>query len=117
MTHDDFMRGWLGDRDNAAGYLRECLASGDKGLFLDAVRRIADAQGLGVRGIAQLSGLGRETLYRTLSESGNPEITSLIKILDALGMRLSVETNPKRRVARRKVPARAGRRMPAGSTR
>lgn len=94
IAHGEFMGEWLSSRENAAGYLRECLASGDKGLFLDSIRRVADAQGLGVRGVAEAAGLGRETLYRTLSEAGNPELDTLSRILNSLGMSLTVEESP-----------------------
>ena len=105
IAHDDFMGEWLADGENAVGYLRECLASGDKGLFLDAIRRVADVQGIGVRGIAQVTGLGRETLYKTLSEAGNPELATITKILNTLGMGLTVEKtvgrNQKRLIGKR----------------
>jgi hypothetical protein len=41
--------------------------------------------------LAQQSGLNREALYRTLSAKGNPELSSLDKLLQAMGLRLSVE--------------------------
>lgn len=106
IPHDEFIGEWLVDGENAVGYLGECLASGDKGLFLDAIRRVADAQGIGVRGIAQATGLGRETLYRTLSEAGNPELATITKILNTLGMGLTVEKtvgkNQKRAAGKRR---------------
>jgi probable addiction module antidote protein len=40
--------------------------------------------------IAEQSGLSRETLYRTLSEVGNPRLATLIGVLRAMGLRLSV---------------------------
>lgn len=94
IAHDEFMGEWLSNRENAVGYLRECLASGDKGLFLDSIRRVADAQGFGMRGVAEAAGLGRETLYRTLSAVGNPELDTLTKILNSLGISLTVEESP-----------------------
>jgi len=55
------------------------------------------ARALGVaakaRGMSKLSkktGLTRTTLYNILSEKGNPELKTLAKILDALGLRLSI---------------------------
>jgi probable addiction module antidote protein len=105
IAHDEFMGEWLSNRENAVGYLRECLASGDKGLFLDSIRRVADAQGLGVRGVAEAAGLGRETLYRTLSETGNPELGALTKILNSLGMSLTVEESSPKKSHGAKRPA------------
>jgi probable addiction module antidote protein len=42
--------------------------------------------------LAEKSKLSRESLYRTLSSRGNPEIKSLNAILHAMGLRLAVET-------------------------
>jgi probable addiction module antidote protein len=115
IAHDEFMGEWLSNRENAVGYLRECLASGDKGLFLDSIRRVADAQGIGMRGVALAAGLGRESLYRTLSETGNPELGALTKILNSLGMSLTVEeSQPQkaRRVKRQAHEKPAGKKEP-----
>jgi probable addiction module antidote protein len=40
--------------------------------------------------IAEESGLSRETLYRTLSDAGNPRLETLIVVLRAMGLRLSI---------------------------
>jgi DNA-binding phage protein len=44
----------------------------------------------GVPGLAQQSGLNATTLYRTLSENGNPELCTLRALLEAMGLRLSI---------------------------
>jgi probable addiction module antidote protein len=62
-------------------------------VFLLALRDVAEARLGGIGGLAQQSGLNRETLYRTLSEQGNPELTSLDKLLHAVGLRLAVEVD------------------------
>jgi hypothetical protein len=43
--------------------------------------------------LANTTGLNRETLYRTLSENGNPRLSSLGLIIEALGLRLSIESS------------------------
>ncbi|MFZ5557170.1 MAG: DNA-binding protein [Pseudomonadota bacterium] len=48
--------------------------------------------------LAEKVGLNRETLYRTLSEQGNPELRSLEAILHAMGLRLSVDVEDRRGV-------------------
>lgn len=74
-----------------AAYLDAALAEGDREVFLLALRDVAEAR-LGSLGkLAQQSGLNREALYRTLSAKGNPELSSLDKLLQAMGLRLSVE--------------------------
>jgi probable addiction module antidote protein len=47
-------------------------------------------------GIAQLSretGIAREALYRALSSDGNPELGTVLKVMHALGVRLSASIN------------------------
>ena len=41
--------------------------------------------------LSQKAGLNRETLYQTLSKRGNPTLSSLESLLDALGFRLKIE--------------------------
>jgi probable addiction module antidote protein len=75
------------------------LADGDPRAIPIALRTIADALG-GMAALADKTGLSRETLYRTLSEKGNPRLETLAVILAAFGLRLSVQPNktvPKRR--------------------
>jgi len=53
--------------------------------------------------LAEKTGLSRETLYRTLSERGNPRLETLAVILAAFGLRLTVKPAQKSR-ARRSEP-------------
>ena len=38
--------------------------------------------------VARGAGLGRESLYKALSMNGNPELATVLKVMDALGLRL-----------------------------
>lgn len=80
---------WLKDQENAAAYVEAVLEEGDSKGLMQALRNVADAQG-GIAAVAERAGLSRETLYRTLSKQGNPQLVSLTKILGATGLRLSV---------------------------
>jgi probable addiction module antidote protein len=73
----------------AAAYLNAAVNDDDPGAFLQALRNVADARG-GIGAMANISGLNRQQLYRTLSTGGNPELRSLVKILGASGLRLYV---------------------------
>ena len=82
------------DREFAVGYLQaalESLANPDEraGALL-ALRAIADAYG-GLGAIAKQAGISRESLYRSLGPKGNPTLKTLIAVLNAVGMRLSVQ--------------------------
>ena len=115
VRHDDFMRERLADAQFAAGYLQSALEDGDSSVLLLALRRIAEARG-GMAKLAQATGLSREALYRTLSASGNPRLTSLAAILGATGLRLTIVAaeRPGRRV-KRTTPARKRPRLAASA--
>ena len=90
----------LKDPIEAAAYLNAALEEGDKDTFLLALRNIAEANG-GMKTVAEKTQLNRETLYRTLSRRGNPEIRTLFSLLHSMGLRLTVEpvTEQKRAIA------------------
>ncbi|MBI5814046.1 MAG: putative addiction module antidote protein [Nitrospinae bacterium] len=85
------MREWLADIENAAAYLNESLENGNREEFLDALKMIANAQGIGVRGVAKATGLSRESLFRSLSKNGNPSSETLMLVMEPLGLGLRVE--------------------------
>jgi len=73
------------DADMAA-YLEAALEDGDPALVAATLGDIARARGMS--GIAKETGLGRESLYKALSPEGNPEISTVLKVIKALGLRL-----------------------------
>lgn len=73
----------------AAEYLNAVLEENDSQAFLLALRHVAEANG-GLSKLASDAELSRESLYRTLSESGNPKLSSLTAVLEALGMQLTI---------------------------
>jgi probable addiction module antidote protein len=92
--HDEDFTERLKEPKFAYQYLKAALEEKDMPeVFMDALSHIAKARG--VRQIAAHTKLNRESLYRILSKEGNPTLTSLHAILDALGLKLSVE--PKKR--------------------
>ena len=82
----------LHDPCEAEEYLNAALEEDDPELFLVALRNVAEAQG-GVAQLADKAKLNRESLYKMLSERGNPELKSLDALLHALGFRLAVTAN------------------------
>ena len=61
---------------------------GGKEALLAALRQVAEAQGMAT--VAERAGIQREGLYRALSPKGNPTLKTLLAILGAAGLRLSV---------------------------
>lgn len=79
----------LKDAREAEAYLNASLEENDPNLFLVALRNVAEARG-GMSRFAREAGLNRENLYRVLSKKGNPRLSSLSQLLNAMGFRLSV---------------------------
>ena len=80
---------YLADPEEASAYLDAVLESGDMQALLVALKDVVKARG-GMNELAQAAGLSRETLYRTLSEEGNPTLDTLSKVLDFAGLRVAV---------------------------
>jgi len=74
------------------------LEENDPAAFLLALKDVAEVHG-GLAKVADTAELNRENLYRMLSESGNPRISSLNAILQAFGLRLSIAPEKPRRSA------------------
>jgi probable addiction module antidote protein len=89
-AHTDFLGEHLADDANVAALLDEALAGGDEGDVMYALRAISEARG-GIANVATATGLSRETLYRTLSRSGNPRLSTLLALVRATRVRLRVE--------------------------
>ena len=70
-----------------AEYLSIVLADGDPAEVRDALNIVARAQGMSE--VARAAGVTREGLYKTLGDSGNPEFATVMKVIGALGIRLS----------------------------
>ena len=74
----------------AVALLNDILADGDQGELLVTLRQMSKAVG-GMAKLAERTQSSRTQLYHTLSERGNPELRSLIAILETLGLRLAVQ--------------------------
>lgn len=73
----------------ARAYLLVAMEDEDPRVFLTALRNVAEARGMAR--IAQAAGIRRESLYRTLSPTGNPRLSTLRAVLKATGLRLSLQ--------------------------
>ncbi|MFM2041832.1 MAG: hypothetical protein RLY86_408 [Pseudomonadota bacterium] len=79
----------LDSDESIAVYLDEALATGDAAFIAHALGVIARARGMSQ--LARDAGLSRESLYKALSETGNPEFATILKVVQALGLTLSVQ--------------------------
>ncbi len=69
-------------------YLNVALEENDPRYFAKALGNVARAKGM--TSISEATGLGRQSLYRSLSDEGNPRIETLFRILAALNVRLAI---------------------------
>jgi probable addiction module antidote protein len=104
----DLIEDLRNDLSFAAEYLSAAILD-SREAFLVALRDVAESQE-GVGKIAEEAEINRESLYRTLSQSGNPTLDTLRSVLDALGLNLRVEPKRAEAVAASKPrPSRASR--------
>lgn len=93
---------YLKTEERQAAYIAAALETGDADFVRDALGLVARARGMSA--IAKKAGLNRESLYKALGATGNPEFGTVMRIVGALGLTLSAQpaTNgqvPKRRRA------------------
>jgi probable addiction module antidote protein len=90
-AHDDAMADlYLKDPEFALQVINNILEDGDQGELLIVLRQMAKAFG-GVQTVADKAHLNPTQLYRTLSPTGNPALSSFSAILKAMGLRLAVQ--------------------------
>jgi probable addiction module antidote protein len=70
-------------------YLNAAVEDGDNRVLLLAMRNVAIAKG-GIAKLAEITGLNRESLYKTLSEQGNPHYDTMALIMRGLGFRFAI---------------------------
>ena len=85
--------------DEMAAYLEACIeeADGDAAFISKALGDIARAQGM--TQIARQTGLSRESLYKALSGDRSPSFDTVLKVIAALGLKLSAGVQEKAEVA------------------
>jgi len=83
----------LQDEEFASGYLNEALNDEDPRMFLLALKNVIAAQEDNISSIAKESNITRTSIYRILSLKGNPKLTNIISLLDAVGLQLAIQPN------------------------
>ncbi len=78
----------LTDPAEAAAYVEAVMELDDPAALLVALRHVAKAHGMAE--VARRADIGDKTLFRALSEQGNPTLSTVHKVLHAVGLRLSV---------------------------
>lgn len=81
---------YLDTEDEVAAYLNAALEDGNPAILQAALGDVAKARGMST--IARQAGLGRESLYKSLSLEGNPSWATITKVLNALGLELEIKS-------------------------
>ena len=80
---------FLDSEEAIQAYLEAALEDDDPKYFLKALNNVARARGM--MEVAKQVGMPRESLYRALSDNGNPNYSTFMKILAGLGISLSIK--------------------------
>ncbi len=88
VSYQGYLIASLKDPAEAAAYVDAVLEMDDPAALLVALRLVAKAHGMA--DVARRAEVGEKTLFRALSENGNPTVSTLHKVLHAVGLRLSV---------------------------
>lgn len=78
----------LNTTEDVAAYLEAAFEDGDPSLISHALGVVARARGMAE--IARRTGLGRQNLYKALSPDGHPEFSTVLSVVRALGLKLTV---------------------------
>ena len=79
---------FLKTKEDVIAYLEAVFEDGDPALITAALGDIARAEGM--TEVARQSGLTRASLYKALSAEGHPEFSTVLKVVQALGLKMTV---------------------------
>ena len=91
-SYDDYLTEVLKDPGEAAAYMEAVMELDDPAALLVALRRVAKSHGMAE--VARRADVGDKVLFKALSENGNPTLSTVYKVLQAVGLRLSVTAVP-----------------------
>jgi probable addiction module antidote protein len=94
---------YLGTVERQAAYITAAFETADPAFVRDALGVVARARGMA--GIAKSAELNRESLYKALGETGNPEFSTVMRVLQAMGLKLSVRPAATKRVPKKRRAA------------
>jgi len=77
---------YLETEEEITAYLSDVFSTGDASLIVAAIGDVARARGM--TKVAEDVDCGRESLYKSLSDTGNPSFDTVIKVLSSLGYTL-----------------------------
>jgi len=100
---------YLDTPERQAAYIAAAMETGDAAFARDALGIVARAHGMNK--VATVAGLNRESLYKALGATGNPEFGTVMDVMRAMGLTMSVRPAAKRSRKKYHVSAKARRRV------
>ena len=102
----------LTDPADQVGLLTDALATGNAAYIANALGTIARARGMS--DVARGAGVTREALYKSLTEKGDPKLTTFMSVLRTMKIQLTAHAEPtgrprKTKYTKDKIPTRASR--------
>jgi probable addiction module antidote protein len=94
---------YLDSEERQVAYITAALETGDADFARDALGIVARARGMGQ--VAKSAGLNRESLHKALGETGNPEFTTVMRVVRALGLTLTARPSQRMRTSRKRRAA------------
>jgi probable addiction module antidote protein len=91
VSYEEELYKILQDPAKAEAYLNASLNDEDPRIFLLALKDVIEAR-FKISDVAKEANLNRENIYRILSKKGNPKLTSIQSILNAVGLNLAVQS-------------------------
>jgi probable addiction module antidote protein len=94
---------YLDSEKKQAAYITAALETGDAAFVRDALGIVAKARGMGQ--VAKTADLNRESLYKALGETGNPEFGTVMRVMRALGLTLAAHPAERKRAPKKRRAA------------
>ena len=94
---------FLNTEKKQAAYITAALETGDADFVRDALGIVAKARGMGH--VANIADLNRVSLYKALGETGNPEFSTVMRVMRALGLTLTARPAEAKRAPKKRRAA------------
>lgn len=89
---------YFDDEESQNFLLKDAVASGDPSYIANALGTIARAKG-GLAHLERRTGIKRQTLNKSLGKSGNPTLGTLLPVLEALGLKMTIKPRQEKEAA------------------
>ena len=96
---------FLDTEKKQAAYITAALETGNADFVRDALGLVAKARGMSQ--VAKIADLNRESLYKALSQTGNPEFTTVMRVVRAVGLTLAARPAQAKRTPKKRRAATA----------